>query len=371
MTLEETIKCIRQPEEAVRQQAWERWDHVAKPLRSLGSFEKIIADIAAMTGSAEVSLDKRAVVIFCSDHGIVEEGVTQTGQEVTAVVSENFSMGKASVCLMAEQAGAYVLPVDMGVSRDLEGYGDIFSSDGQKSARKYPILNRKISYGTKNFLKEPAMTREEAVKALETGIHLAFSLKERGFQILATGEMGIGNTTASSAVVSVLLEQEPEKVTGAGAGLDKAGIIRKAEVIREGIARWKPDKRDGLDVLSKVGGYDLAGMAGLFLGGAAAGIPVVADGFISGAAALLAASICPAAKDYMIASHVSAEPAGKMVLDALGLKPVIFGQMSLGEGTGAVMLFPLLDMALSVYKSMSTFQEISIAEYKHFDKEQP
>lgn len=352
--------------------AEKRWDSVAKPLKSLGLLEEAIIKIAGMTGNAEAShIGKKAVAIFCGDNGIVEEGVTQTGQEVTAIVAENFTRGDSCVCIMARQAGAWVIPVDMGMRRPLPQYGEfVDGSDkpmlfkAERSAIRYPALDRRLMAGTRNFTKAPAMDRETAVEAVETGIRLVGTLKEKGYQILATGEMGIGNTTTSSAVISVLLQTEPRLVTGRGAGLSREGLKRKVETIEKGIGLWQPDREDGIDVLAKVGGLDLAGLAGVFLGGALYRLPVVVDGLIASAAALAAVKICPAAKNCMLASHVSAEPAGGQVLDALGLRPIIYGNMCLGEGTGAVSLFPLLDMAAAVYDRMSTFSQIQIEEYR-------
>ena len=349
MTLEETICQIHPADRAMEERAWQRWDCIAKPLRGLGLLEEAIARIAGMTRTVEVDLSRRAVVVFCADNGVVEEGVTQTGQEVTAVVTENLSKGDTSVCKMARVAHAEVFPVDIGVAREVSGER---------------IIRRKIAYGTKNMTKGPAMAQEEAVRALEVGIELAQNLKQQGYRILATGEMGIGNTTTSSAVASVLLGLPPEKVAGRGAGLSSAGLERKREAIRRAIACNSPDPMDALDVLQKVGGLDLAGMAGTFLGAAAVQMPVLIDGFISASAALLAARICPAAREYMVASHVSGEPAAHWILQELELKPFLAADMTLGEGTGAVAALPLLDMACAVYGSMRTFEQISIEPYR-------
>ncbi len=382
MTLVEAVKEIKEPDRKAMEEAKIRWDHVAKPLGSLGLLEDAVTRIAGIQGSARICLKQKAVVIFCGDNGIVEEGVTQTGQEVTAVVAENFSRGLSCVCIMAEQAGAGVIPVDMGVCRELSCYGDlpvdasseIMGQNQSPSAQspivqdttvKYPVINCRIMDGTRNFLKGTAMDRQQALAAVEAGIRLVEQLKERGYHILATGEMGIGNTTTSSAVIAAILGKDPAEVTGRGAGLDSAGLKRKISVIRQGLALHQPNPADGLDVLSKVGGLDLAGMTGAFIGGALYHIPVVIDGLISAAAALLASVICPSSVGYMLGSHVSAEPAHQMVLDHLGLEPVIRGRMCLGEGTGAVALFPLLDMAAAVYERMGTFQDIQIEEYHH------
>ena len=328
------------------------WSHVAKPLYSLGILEEDVIKIAGISETQHVDIGKRALIIMCSDNGIVEEGVTQTGQEVTAVVTENMTDGNSSVCLMADRAGVDVFPVDIGVSRDL------------RSGARNPLIRKKLAYGTKNFHKEPAMTRETAVSAIAAGISVAGELKEKGYRLIATGEMGIGNTTTSSAVAAMLLDRDPTEMTGRGAGLSDEGLMKKISVIREAVKRYGPECRDAIDVIAHVGGLDLAGLTGVFLGGAVYRIPVLIDGFISGTAALAAAKLAPAARDYMLATHVSAEPAGRLLLDELGLKPFVAAGMCLGEGTGAVASIPLLDMALEVYTKMSTFQDIQIEEYK-------
>ena len=357
MTLKEAMKSIKPASQALRQQAKQRWDQVAKPLGSLGVLEEDIIRIAAASGSLAVSLRPRAIVVMCGDNGVVKEGVTQTGQEVTAIVAGNMARGNSCVCLMARQAGADVIPVDVGMAcRD--------AVPG--------VVNRKVAYGTKDFLEEPAMTREETVKAMEAGADMAVELKERGYVLAGSGEMGIGNTTTSSALLSVLLNMDPELVTGRGAGLTTAGYNRKVQVIREGIRIRKPFGEDPVDALSKVGGLDLAALTGFYIGCAACGLPVVLDRVavprgpeVPGAAALAAVRISPDVKGYLLASHVSAEPAGAMVLDALGLKPAISAGMCLGEGTGATALFPLLDMAAAVYTQMSSFDDIHVDAYEH------
>lgn len=329
--------------------AEKRWMSVGKPLFSLGTLEGAVIRMAGMKRKSQFTLDKKGLVILCADNGVVAEGVTQTGQEVTAIVADNFAQGKASVCHMCKEAGADVFPVDIGMSVDI------------------PAVTRagyKVAYGTKNFALEPAMTAGEVWQAIEVGIDIVECLKQQGYDILATGEMGIGNTTTSSAVASVLLHKEVELMTGRGAGLDSAGLQRKIEVIRRGIDLHQPNPEDAIDVLSKVGGLDIASMAGVFLGGAIYGVPIVIDGFISSVAALCAAKLAKAAKDYMLPSHVSKEPGGRILLEALGFSPFITCGMFLGEGSGAVALFPLLDMALRVYRHMGTFDEVRIDQYK-------
>lgn len=346
MTLEETMQKIRPVDAAAMAAAKQHWDGLGKPLGSLGRLEKALIQIAGIQRTGDVHIDRKALVIMCADNGVVEEGVTQCGQEVTATVAENFLDEKSCVAIMCRRAGTKICPVDIGMAVDTPR-----------------VEKRKIAYGTKNMAKEPAMTREQAVQALEVGIHMVEELKEKGYGIIATGEMGIGNTTTSSAVTAVLLEQDPAKVTGRGAGLSGTGLKKKISVIRDAIALHKPKKEDPIDVLAKVGGLDIAGMAGVFLGGAACRIPVVADGFISCVAALCAIRICPAVKDYVITSHKSKEPATVMILEALDIPVFLDCDMCLGEGTGAVTIYPILDMALAVYGGMCTFSDNQMENY--------
>ena len=349
MDLKELISGIAPLDEGAMEAAKRRWDSVAHPLGSLGLLERDIIRIAGITGSPEVDLGKKAVVVMCADNGVVAEGVTQTGQEVTAIVTENISSGDTSVCRMARVAGAEVIPVDIGVARPVTGER---------------ILQRCVRRGTANMTRGPAMGREEAERAVLTGAELVGELKARGYRLLATGEMGIGNTTTSSAVVSVLLGRSPAEVTGRGAGLSTEGYHKKIRAIETAVEVNCPDPADALDVLYKVGGLDLAGLAGVFLGGAYHRVPVLIDGFISSAAALIAASLCPAAKGYMLASHASNEPAGRMVLEALGAAPFLYAEMCLGEGTGAVAVMPLLEMGAAVYREMCTFEATNIEAYQ-------
>jgi nicotinate-nucleotide--dimethylbenzimidazole phosphoribosyltransferase len=324
----------------------QRLDSIAKPLNSLGKLEDTLIQIAGITGSAQISLKKKALVIMCADNGVVEEGISQTGQEVTAIVAENFLKKETTASIMCHQMGADIFPIDIGIARDTN------------------IIQRKISYGTKNIAKGPAMTEEEAIKALEVGISVVKELKEQGYELIATGEMGIGNTTTSSALASVLLECPVEMVTGRGAGLSSEGVLRKIKVIKRAIEINKCRKEEPLHLLAGVGGLDIAGLAGVFMGGGIYHVPIVIDGMISSVAALLATRLCKNLSSYMIPSHLSKEPAGAMLLKALEKSPFLTCDMSLGEGTGAISIFPLLNMAAAVYEEMSTFKENHIEAYK-------
>lgn len=343
------LKQICPPDQKAAAQAEKRWKKIAKPLFSLGKLEDAVIKIAGIKGSSAYSLKKKGLVIMCADNGVVEEGVTQTGQEVTAVVAENFMKNETSVCMMAQIAGADLFPIDIGMASDVSGV----------TKKEY-----KIASGTKNMTREAAMTRIEAIQAILTGIEIVGMLKSRSYEILATGEMGIGNTTTSSAVASVLTDIPVKSMTGRGAGLSSDGLKRKIAAIERAISVNVPDRNDPIDVIAKVGGFDIAGLTGVFLGGAVFRIPIVIDGFISSVAALCAVRLAPDCIGYMIPSHCSGEPAASKVLDELGLSAMLDCGMSLGEGSGAVAVLPLLEMGLSVYKNMSTFEEIRVEQYE-------
>ena len=341
------LSKITPPDEAARAAAHAHWASLAKPLGGLGQLETMLENAAALIGSAQLDFSRRAVLVLCADNGVVAQGVSQTDQSVTRAVAENLAARRTSVCQMAKTAHCDVLPVDMGIAGDpVPG-----------------VRNCRIAAGTADFTAGPAMTREQAVEAIAQGIKLVQKQKEQGYTLLATGEMGIGNTTTSSAMASVLLGQPVEIMTGRGAGLSDAGLARKIDAIRKGIAVHAPDAADPLDVLAKLGGFDIAGLCGVFLGGALEGVPVLMDGFISGVAALCAVRLCPAAEKAVFASHCSTEPAAKLVLDALGKAPLLTADLHLGEGTGAVASIPLWDMALAVYDHCYSFTEGGIAPY--------
>lgn len=349
MNIDEIISKILPGDEKAMKEAYDRWLAIGKPLFSLGKLETVVTKIAGIKGTSDYKLQKKGLLIMCADNGVVEEGVTQTGQEVTAIVADNFTHHATSVCAMCDVAGVDVLPIDIGMVVDVP------------SVTK---KEQKVCYGTRNFAKEPAMTKEEVCQALFVGIEAVKKCKEEGYDLLATGEMGIGNTTTSSAVASVLLNQEPGVMTGRGAGLSAEGLHRKIKVIEDAIKLHQPDPEDAMDVLSKVGGLDIAGLTGVFLGGAIYHIPIIIDGFISSVAALCAVRMNPNTADYMLASHVSKEPAGKLVLDTLGLSPMLTCDMCLGEGSGAVAAIPVIEMGLSVYRQMGTFEDIQVERYQ-------
>ena len=322
-----------------------RWNNIAKPIGSLGQLEDTVVKLAGIIGSADVRIDKRAVLVLCADNGILAQGVAQTPGEITAVMAGFIAQGRSAVGCMAKAVNADVIAVDMGMFRRVDESG---------------LLDRRVSDGTKDFSLVPAMTKEQAMEAIQTGIDLVRDCKAQGYQIIATGEMGIGNTTTSSAIASVLLQRPVDEVTGRGVGLSDDGLDRKKAVIARAIEVNMPDAEDALDVLHKLGGFDIAGMCGIFIGGAIYRIPVIIDGIISGVSALVAARLCPASVRCMFASHVSAEPAARLVLEALDQKPLITAGMRLGEGTGAVAALSLFDMALCVYRDLMTFADIGM-----------
>ncbi len=333
------------------EKARHRWNSIAKPIGSLGLLEDAIVNIAGLTFSHNIDLKKKAVLVFCADNGVVEEGVTQTDSSVTKEVAQNIAKNKASVCCMAAVANADVIAVDVGMNK--KGVG---------------TLDRHIAFGTRNIAKGSAMSKEEASKAILTGIELVKECRDKGYTLIATGEMGIGNTTTASAVASVLLDLPVQAVTGRGAGLCDEGLKRKYDVICRAIEVNAPNKEDALDVLSKLGGFDIAAMAGAFIGGALYRVPILIDGVISAVAALVAYSLCEKSSIAMFASHLSCETPAALILEKLGKKPMIHADMRLGEGTGAVALMPLLDMAASVYNNMISFHDAKIVPYEVMKK---
>ena len=344
----DVIGRIGAPDEAARSRAKARWDSLAKPLGSLGLLEDVLCSMAALRGSEALSLSRRRLLVFCADNGVVAQGVSQCGSEVTAKVAAALAEGRSSVSPMARAVGCAVVPVDVGIL-DFPGHPG--------------VLDRRVRGGTGDISRGPAMTRAECLRAMETGAALAKACAEDGTELLLLGEMGIGNSTTAAAVCAALLGLTPEEAAGRGAGLSDAGLARKREAIERALAVNTPDPADPVDVLGKVGGLDLAAMCGAFLGAAACRTPVVIDGFISSAAALCAVRLCADARHAMLASHCSAEPAAECVLAALGLSAPIRAGLRLGEGSGAVALLPMLDMALALYNSGQSFEKLGIAAY--------
>ena len=343
--LEAALSRIAPADECARAAAYAAWDSIAHPLGGLGDFEDAVACIAAAQGSAEVAEFPRALAVFFSDNGVVAEGVSQSGQDVTRAVAHNMCEGATSACRMAAFAGAEVVPVDVGMARGIE------------DAR---MVCANVRRGSGNITHGPAMSRDGAVRAIEVGIAVACGLARAGVRLLAAGEMGIGNTTTSSAVLCALSGKPVEAVTGRGGGLADAAFLKKKQVIEQALAINTPDGNDPVDVLHKVGGFDLCAMAGVFLGAAHERLPVVVDGFISVVAALCAARLCGAATGYFIGSHVSYERGYEIAARLLGLRPCLQLGMRLGEGSGCPLAFRVVEAACAVMNTMATFPEAAI-----------
>ncbi len=348
MTLQEAIQTIQPPDQEARQRTQARLDRLTKPQGSLGRLEELAERYAAITGEVHPKLPRGAVFTFAADHGVAKTGVSAYPQAVTAQMVLNFLRGGAGVNVLARHAGVELRIVDIGVAYDF----------GQVSG----LIDRKLRWGTGNVLYEPAMTRETAERALMVGIDLAQQAAAEGFGVLGTGDMGIGNTTASSAIAAALTGKPVAEVTGRGTGIDDVTHARKVSVIERALDRHRPDPDDPVDVLAKVGGLEIGGLAGLLLGAAAARMPVVLDGFIAGAAALIAVGLQPRCRDYLIASHRSAELGHRAILDHLRLTPLLDLDLRLGEGTGACLGIGLLFASLKVLTEMATFEEAGVSE---------
>ena len=348
-TLQEAIDHITPAGREAMARARAHWDCVAKPFGSLGLLEDAVVRAAGAMGTDRVGWSRKAVAVFCADNGVALEGAEPDGPSVTAAVASAMARGEACVCRMAWSAGAEVFPVDIGIANSVEEEG---------------ILRRHVLRGTRSIAQGPAMTRGDAVSAMMTGVWMAEDLLGRGFDLLAAGEMGIGNPTTAAAVAGVLLDLPPERTAGPAPGLSQEGLQRRRELIARAVQINNPNPDDPIDVLAKVGGLDIAAMAGFFLGAALHQVPVVLDGAVSCAAALAAVRLCPNAAKSLIASHRPAEACGEILLDALGLKPFIDARMYLGEGSGAVAAMPMLDMALSIYRGMAGFGQLGIRPYE-------
>jgi nicotinate-nucleotide--dimethylbenzimidazole phosphoribosyltransferase len=346
--LQETLAAIRPADETLLAAAQRRLDSGAKPQGSLGRLEEFARRMAAITGTLEPDTIRKIIFTFAGDHGIVEEGVSAFPKEVTPQMVYNFLAGGAGVNVLARHIGAEVLVVDVGVDHDFGGL------DG--------LIHRKVARGTRNFAKGPAMTREEAVAAMEVGIALAREAKHGGVAMLGTGEMGIGNTTPSSAIIAAIDRRSVREVTSRGTGIGDSALEHKIGVIEAGLRLNRPDPADPLDVLAKVGGLEIAAIAGLVLGGAACRLPVVVDGFISTAGALIAAELSPAVKGYLFAAHRSVETGHGFMLERLGLEPILELNLRLGEGTGAALAMSLVEAGVKIMKEMATFDEAGVTE---------
>lgn len=332
------------------EQAQKRLDSLTKPQGSLGRLEEFAKQVVSITEASMPVLDKKVVFTFAGDHGVADEGVSAFPKAVTPQMVLNFIAGGAGINVLARHAGAEIVVVDIGVDYDFTGISN--------SA----FISRKIVSGTRNMRKESAMTRDEALKCIDVGIDLANEYAKKGYKIFGTGDMGIANTTPSSAIAAVLTGKSVEEITGRGTGINDDTWKHKVQVIKDAIALNKPDPSDAVDVLAKIGGAEIAGIAGLIIGAAANKVPVVIDGFISTAGALIAYSIEPKTRDYMFSAHMSQEVGHKAMLGKIGLRPVLDLDLRLGEGTGAALAMFVIEAGLKIYKEMATFGEAGVSE---------
>ena len=347
MTLQGLIANIPPVNETAMQAARRRQDDLTKPRGSLGQLENLSVNIAGMTGKVQPMITHKVVTIMAGDHGVVAEGVSAYPSEVTPQMVMNFVFGGAAINVLAKHVGARVTIVDMGVASQID----------------HPdVLNRNIAPGTQNIARGPAMTRAQAVQALEAGAQVVEAELDKGLDILATGDMGIGNTTPSAAIAAVITGRAPAEIVGRGTGVDDAGLKRKISAVQNALEVNHPDPKDGIDILAKVGGFEIGGLAGAILAAAAQRIPVVIDGFISTAAAMIAVSLAPQAGDYLISAHRSQELGPQIMLEWLGLEPLLDLDMRLGEGTGAVLAISLVEAACKILDEMATFSEAGVSD---------
>jgi nicotinate-nucleotide--dimethylbenzimidazole phosphoribosyltransferase len=346
--INEAINSIKPLDEKAMAEARMRQDNLTKPQGSLGQLESVSIQVVGMKRNARPRITHKVIFTLAGDHGVTQEGVSAYPSEVTPQMVYNFLRGGAGINVLARHVGARVVVADLGVATKMEEHRS--------------LIDKKVAMGTQNMAKGPAMSREEAIRSIEAGIELVEEELSKGIDILGTGDMGIGNTTSSSAITAALTGVDVAIVTGRGTGLDDEGWRRKVEVIQRALDINRPDPREGIDVLSKLGGFEIGGIAGVILAGAKYQIPVVIDGFISGAAALIATSFSPKVKPYLIASHQSAEKGHKIILEHLGLKPLLNLDLRLGEGTGAALGIFLVEASIRILNEMTTFAEAGVSE---------
>ena len=353
MKLAEIIDGIKPVDQKWIEKAQERTAQLVMPTRALGRLHEISERLCGIQQTLQPTIDKKAVLIMAGDHGVVTEGVSAYPQEVTPAMVQTFLAGGAGINAISRQVGADVWVVDMGIIPQLE-------VSGMPGADR--LIVAKIGNGTANFTKGPAMSRRDAEKALQVGFKQASKLIEAGADLLGTGDMGIGNTTPSAAIGAVFCGASPDEMVGRGTGVDDAGLARKRDIVRQAIEVNTPDPKNGLDVLAKVGGFEIGGIAGTILAGAYHQRAVVMDGFISTAGALIAHALCPTVKDYLFAGHCSEESGHRSMLKYLGLEPILDLGMRLGEGTGAALAMGIIDGAVRMFKEVLTFEEAGVAQ---------
>ncbi|MBM7624393.1 nicotinate-nucleotide--dimethylbenzimidazole phosphoribosyltransferase [Sporohalobacter salinus] len=345
--LENTVAEIDKLDEGKMAEAKEKLDSLTKPPGSLGKLEEIAIKLAGMSQNLYSKVDRKAHIVMAGDHGVVSEGVSAVPQEVTVQMIHNFLNEGAAINVLANQMEVEVTIVDIGVASELE-------IDG--------VVDKKVKFGTNNLLQGPAMTRQEAVASIETGIEVVTEKIENGANLIGTGEMGVGNTTPSSVILTAMTDLPLDDTVGFGTGINDEQLEKKKEIVAQALDINQPDVSDGLDILTKVGGLEIGGMAGVMLGAAAANRPVMVDGFISGAAALIAQKLEPKVTDYLIPSHKSVEPGHIRMYEILGLEPMLDMDMRLGEGTGAILGMNLVEAATRIISQMATFEEAGVAE---------
>jgi len=347
MNIEDVVRSISPLDEGCMEKARNRQDQLTKPQGSLGRLEEISVQLAGIYRTELPKVGKKVIFTMAADHGVAAEGVSAYPSEVTAQMVLNFSNGGAAINVIARHVGAEVMIVDMGVKSDII----------------WPpaVIQRKIGMGTANMAKDKAMTRAQAEAAIMTGIDLAHNAIDNGANLIGIGDMGIGNTTSASAITAIITGKDVSEVVGRGTGLDDAGLLRKIEIIRRALRLHAPDPKDALGILECVGGFEIAGMAGVILGAASKRVPVVLDGFISGSAALIAATIAPVSRAYMIASHRSVEKGHDAILRHLGVAPLLDLNMRLGEGTGAALAMPIIEASCKILTEMATFESAGVS----------
>ena len=345
--LSQTIQRIESPDKSLIEETQRRLDNLTKPVGSLGRLESLACRLVAVTGKRNPTFRQKRILVLAADHGVVAEGVSAYPQEVTAQMVANFLNGGAAINVLARQAGAKVVVADFGVASDLPAHAG--------------LVSRKIGYGTRNFLREPAMSREQAIAAVEAGIELVEGEIAAGADLIGAGEMGIGNTTAASAVTAVMTGASVAQVTGYGAGINVAQRDHKIAVIQQAIEHRQPNANDPLDVLTKLGGFEIGGIAGVFLGAVAHRVPAIVDGFISTAGALIAVGLCPSVAESLFCAHSSAESGHVYAMKSLGLTPLLDLGLRLGEGTGAALAMPLFEMSARVLAEMASFDSAGVS----------
>ena len=350
--MENIIKNIGGLKSDLLHRAQKKLDCLTKPQGSLGRLEEIAKQVVGIKDCEKPSLNNKVIFTLAADHGVTEEGVSAYPGEVTAQMVYNFLNGGAAINVLARHAGARVVIVDMGVAAKMQN----------AKCKMQNFKDKKIGFGTKNMVKGPAMTKEKAVKSIEAGIELLEEELKKGVDIVGAGDMGIGNTTSSSAITSCITGKEVEAVTGTGTGIDPARLQHKIEVIKKALKINKPNSQDAIDVLSKVGGFEIGGLAGIMLAAAYHRIPVIVDGFISGAAALIAYALQPKVKNFMIASHSSVEKGHKIVFNHIGLEPLFDLQLRLGEGTGAALAMHIVEAGVKILQEMATFEDAEVSQ---------